>query len=503
MSKTTNIFNGFRNAPPRADTTFESLRGLGYSTATAIADIIDNSIAAGASEIDIKFHWAEHESYISILDNGNGMSDNELESAMTIGVRSPSSLRAVQDLGRFGLGLKTASISQCKRLTVASKKNNSVSCLRWDLDVLASDPNLGWALLEGAAHSSAYLIDSLSNIDHGTLVIWESLDKIITSRYTADDFLQLIELNVVPHLSMVFHRIIFDKSKVLSIKVNGVELIGWDPFLLGHPSKAWTSPVQQQMTQNGPVQIQCHVLPHKDKLTAEQYDVFGGPEGWNTQQGFYVYRNRRLLVAGGWLGLGHPRAWNREEPYKLARIRLDITNSADDDWKIDVRKSTARPPRALRPWLTQIASDTRSRAKSVFAHRGTPQSRPNTGPQFLAWTAKHLKGGIRYEIDLNHPAISAVMDQAGELKVAIKAMLRVIEETVPVERIWLDTTENSEPPQTNFRSESEETVSEISEILFLDLIERKGLSENDAKDVLLRTDPFQNFPVIINALRRK
>src|SRR5689334_566870 len=116
----------------------EALRGLGYSPATAIADIIDNSIAAGASEVDIRFTWAGSRSRVTMLDDGRGMSGEELERAMRLGDRNPLDQRRHDDLGRFGLGLKTASFSQCRRLTVASWRNYSRSCLRWDLDALAA-----------------------------------------------------------------------------------------------------------------------------------------------------------------------------------------------------------------------------------------------------------------------------------------------------------------------------------------------------------------------------
>ena len=116
--------------------------------------------------------------------------------------------------------------------------------------------------------------------------------------------------------------------------------------------------------------MQCHVLPHKDQLTAQQEQSAAGPDGWTAQQGFYVYRNARLLVAGSWLGLGQGRSWTKEEAHRLARIRLDLPNSVDRDWKIDIRKSIARPPAAIRARLGRLAEDTRRRARDVFAHRG-------------------------------------------------------------------------------------------------------------------------------------
>ena len=425
------------------------------------------------------------------------MSDAELESAMTLGDKNPLDTRSTHDLGRFGMGLKTASFSQCKRLTVASRKDGSCSCLRWDLGILSENPDLGWMLFEGPAKGSEDLTSKLDHLNHGTIVIWEVLDRIVTEDFTAEDFLSLMEDGVERHLAMVFHRLLEGSHPKLRLNLNGRKIEPWDPFLDGHPAKAWTSPVQRHKTSFGNIDVQCHVLPHRDRLTSHEYDLNGGPAGWNAQQGFYVYRNQRLLVAGGWLGLGQPRPWNREEPYRLARIRLDIPNTADADWKIDVRKSVARPPVSLRPWLTKMASDTRDKARSVFAYRGTPVPAAGNQPIEQAWRVERLKSGLRYRIDQDHPSVTAVMERAEQLQPLVKAMLRVIEETVPVQRIWLDTAENNETPHTGFEGEPNEAVIEVATILFNDLIERKGLSVEDARKSMLRTEPFQKFPKLI------
>jgi len=490
-----------RNAPPRASAMLESLRGLGYSTASALADIVDNSISAGASTVDIQFNWKGKSSSIYVLDNGWGMSDQELESAMTLGDKNPLEKRLPQDLGRFGMGLKTASFSQCKRLTVASKKLGVTSCLRWDLDILASNPGMGWVLFEGPEPSSKYLIEKLDDLDQGTLVIWELLDRIVTESFTVDDLLTLIDDQVEPHLAMVFHRLLEGNNPNLRLNLNNKKVQAWDPFLSGHPAKPWTSPAQKRRTSSGEVEVQCHVLPHKDKLSGREFDVIGGPAGWNAQQGFYVYRGQRLLVAGGWLGLGQPRAWNREEPHRLARIRLDIPNTADADWKIDVKKSVARPPVALRPWLTSLASDTRERARRVFAFRGSPTNVNVGTPIERVWKIERTSKGIRYKVDSAHPSIAAVLDEAPPIqRDLIVSMLRVIEETVPVQKIWLDTTENKDTPITSFGSSSDKAVLKVLETLFRNLVVRKGMDIEDAKTRLACTDPFQNFPHLIAQL---
>jgi Histidine kinase-, DNA gyrase B-, and HSP90-like ATPase len=490
-----------RKAPPRAMAMLESLRGLGYSTAAALADIVDNSISAGASEVRIDFMWDSADSRILIVDNGHGMSDPELESAMRLGDKNPLATREAHDLGRFGMGLKTASLSQCRRLTVASARGGVLSCLRWDLDELAADPQSDWLLFEGPAEGSQRYLASLGAKSAGTLVLWEKLDRIVTSGYTADNFGDLID-NVELHLAMVFHRLLQDSRARFKLLINNRPVAPWDPFMTGHSAKPWASPTAAQRTDSGTVIAQCHVLPHRDKLNRDEFEANAGPAGWTAQQGFYVYRNERLLVAGGWLGLGKPKAWNREEVHRLARIRLDIPNSADAEWKIDVRKSTAKPPVSLRPWLTALAENTRERARRVFAFRGSPA--PAAGNHLVeqAWCVAKVKAGTRYRIDEAHPSVAAVLDRAGDLQPLVKAMLRVIEETVPVQRIWLDTAENKETPRTGFEGEPPDAVIEVATVLFEDLMERKGLNVGEARKAMLKIEPFHKYPTLVGQLGR-
>lgn len=479
----------------------EALRGLGYSTAAALADVIDNSVSAGASVVHVKFDWDGEKSRISILDDGRGMDDAELEAAMTLGAKSPLDERQPGDLGRFGMGLKTASFSQCRCLTVASRRlSGPVSCLRWDLDAIAASPDDGWKMFEGPTHGSEAFVEPAETLCSGTMVLWERLDRIVTPGYDLDHFADLID-DVELRLAMVFHRLLEGPNPVFRLFINGKLVSPWDPFMTGHPAKPWHSPVAQILTPSGLVEAQCHVLPHKDRVSEEEYRKAGGPEGWTSQQGFYVYRNRRLLLAGGWLGLGQGRAWHREEPQRLARIRLDIPNTADATWKIDVKKSTARPPVAVRPWLTKLAEDTRERARRVFAFRGTPMPGPGgLKVEQQAWRVERLKGGVRYRIDEGHPAVAAVIESVGGKAELVRAMLRVVEETVPVQRIWLDTAENKETPRTGFEGEPNAAVIEVASVLFNDLIERKGLSIEEARKSMLRTEPFQNYPTLVAKL---
>lgn len=486
-----------RIAPPRAGALIESLRGLGYSTSTAIADIIDNSIAAGARTIEIRFHWAAADSWITILDDGRGMDADGLDSAMRLGERNPLDQRAADDLGRFGLGLKTASFSQARSLSVASRaEGGSIECLRWDLDVLASSSD--WHLLEGLSKGSEFHLEALKDKGSGTLVILDKLDRLVSSEFEAQDFLDVID-RVEGHLGMTFHRYLEGSLPRLQLILNGKAVVPWDPFLSDHLGKPW-SPPSLRLGAAREIEIQCHVLPHKDKLSAREYEEAAGPDGWTLGQGFYVYRNERLLVAGGWLGLGTGRRWTRDEAHRLGRIRLDIPNSADSEWKLDIRKSTARPPVGVRKRLTRLAEETRSRARRVFAHRGRSTPVVRGEPVEMAWQAVHGAKGTRYRVSRTHQSVLNVLEQHPELAADIEAMLRCIEETVPVQRIWLDTAEQKETPLTGFALEPDAEVRGVLEAMFRSLITRKGMTAEEARARLSRTEPFDRFPNLVSSI---
>lgn len=496
---------GIRNAPPHAGSMLESLRGLGYAPATALADLIDNSIAANSSEVSIQFEWAGPQSWIRIVDDGDGMDDAALEAGMRLGARDPRAERAATDLGRFGLGLKTASFSQARRLTVASKqKDGAAVCLRWDLDLIGQEPGAEWPLFEGAAPGSEHLIAQLDHMEHGTVVLWENLDRIVTDGFKSTDMIELME-RVDAHLAMTFHRLLEGQQPELRLLLNGQPIRPWDPFLTGHPSKALESPEYRIVHTTG-VTAQCHVLPHRDMLKSSEQESAAGPAGWTQQEGFYVYRNRRLLLAGGWLGLGDGgKPWPRDEAHRLARIRLDIPNSADADWKINVLKSTASPPVRLRSQLHRLASETRNTARKVFAHRGHITQVTGTRPNAVkeAWQARRSAQGTSYRIARDHDLVASILNRAGPLKPDILALLRLIEETVPVQRIWLDTAEDKETPRTGFAGAPDDEVMETLHSMFGALVKFRGLSPSEARERLGRTPPFDRHLNLVSALEVK
>ncbi|HIW00969.1 MAG TPA: ATP-binding protein [Candidatus Desulfovibrio intestinipullorum] len=489
------------DAPPSASSMIESLRGLGYSPATALADLIDNSIAAGASKVDLTFCWKGDQRYITVQDDGCGMTDEELFSAMRLGHLDPLGERSKRDLGRFGLGLKTASFSQCRSLTVLSKKKGHASCsLRWDLDYLAADTQSRWQILEEPGKDAATLRPAFEEIEQGTLVVWEKLDRIITSGFSIDDFLELTDV-VESHLALTFHRFLQGTRPELVLTINGRRIRARDPFMQEHPATMSTTEDFLQ-TGGGRICLQGFVLPHKDMLSSQDVNEMGDPANWTESQGFYVYRNRRLLVAGSWLGLGKGgRSWSKEEAYRLARIRLDIPNTADSDWKLDIRKSRASPPASIKKRLLLLAEDVRDKARHVFAYRGAYKKRTSAGGEVEnIWEVCHGRNDVRYHISRKHPAVEALLAGDPEIGKAVESLLVLIENTVPVQRIWLDAAEGRDAPRRIDDATPSDVMQEILLTVYKNRIRHGNCTPQEVRRQLLLAEPFSEFPELVESL---
>lgn len=491
-------------AAPRAGALVESLRGFGYSTGAAIADLVDNSISAGARNIRLECRFDGPNSSISLLDDGVGMAEGELRSAMILGARSPLDARGSQDLGRFGLGLKTASFSQCRCLTVASRRNGATTVRRWDLDYISRSPADEWRLLTGPRPGSDGHLSALDEQSSGTIVVWEALDRITAGmqaadRRSEDAFFQVVE-NVEQHLAMVFHQFL-DGKDALRLFVNGRRIKAWDPFMRSHPATEAT-PAEVIPTPDGAVELQGFILPHKDQLSEQEARQGGGSQGWAAQQGFYVYRGGRLLVAGGWLGLGTPRPWTMEEPFRLARLRVEFGNTSDASWDIDVKKSTARPPRQLRPRMTSLAEIVRSKARHVFAHRGSYGKREAVADLESTWLNGGGRAAARYRINRHHPLVAAALETSTD-RATIESALKLIELSVPIERIWLDTAERGEVGDREVVAEPPSELADIGRTLVAHWTGRLGMTADEVRRRLLATDPFHSYPALVEGLLLK
>jgi len=482
----------FDLAPPGPSELFESLRAFGYDLPTALADIIDNSITAGARHVRINFLWQGRDSRITIVDDGSGMTEERLTQAMRAGSNHPGQPRAEHDLGRFGLGMKTASFSQCRVLTVLTRTNGSSHAVRrWDLDYLAELGQGEWRLLKGDDLLTPEDLGLLGE-SSGTALFWDRLDHVVGDVEEGDEMaasqFRLAIDRVRDHLAMTFHEFMTG-DQPLTITLCGTPILPWDPFFLADRSLTTALDEERYQTDGIAMTIKPFILPHHSRITPEDHHRLAGPAGWNAHQGFYIYRNRRLLVAGDWLGLG----MQKEEHVKLARIRVDLPNTADQSWQIDVKKSRATPPVALRRDLTRIARLTRSRAKEVYRFKARTMAREHPGREVLLWDYVRHRNRVSYRIRREHPLVSKVLATCPD-KAPLLALLAMIEESIPAPHIAHVLHEQPHSMRAPFEGDKDALLAAMAEVYqaFLD----SGLSVREARLQLYQTEPFSHNDTI-------
>ena len=414
---------------PYAPVLVESIRSIGYSFETAVADIIDNSISAAATDIRICFMSKEPQ-WLCIKDNGCGMTEDELETAMRYGSHSPSNTRRKDDLGRFGLGLKTASLSQCRKLTVMSKCQGRIVAACWDLDHIIQTGE--WTLRFWSDREMkdlpGYLF--LEANESGTVVLWQKFDRLqqesVNVQQTFDEKIELTRR----HISLVFHRFLNGDgmNNRLSISFNGDPVDGVDPFLTRHPA---TQPMIEQLLRiNGEeIRVKPYILPFASKLSAKDIQSIGGTNDLRQQQGFYVYHNRRLIIWGTWF-----RLIKQNELGKLARVRVDIPNSLDSIWEIDIKKSTASLPSFIKKNLADIVRGAVGRSERIYKYRGR---NIQTDDLIHIWNPMDERGIFQYRINREFPLyamLSDHLDKTGSF--LLDSFIKMLENSFPYADVY-------------------------------------------------------------------
>lgn len=444
------------NLPPYAPTLIESTRAIGYSLEAALADIIDNSIAAKASKISIKFFPFEG-AYISILDNGIGMTGDELTNAMQYGSKNPSCERDPYDLGRFGLGLKTASLSQCKKLTVISVKNGEISGRMWDIDYVIKTGEWSLILLDIEEMRELPQFDELISNNNGTLVVWQDLDRLsIGENNFATNFSIKMD-EVREHISLVFHRYITGEFgiKKVEILINNQIIKANDPFLIKKSTQIMDDEVI--IVRGQKIIIRPFILPHISKLSENEIKEIGGKEGLRKQQGFYVYRNKRLLVWGTWF-----RMMRQGDLSKLARVQVDIPNSLDDLWTLDIKKSTAMPPEDVRKNLRLIIEKIVEGSKRTWTYRGKKETDDS---KIHVWNRlKTRNGGVLYKINRDYPLIDTINNSCIAPDLVLEQLLTQIEKNLPLNSLYIDLT-NDERLDNDIEIQKEEYIIMLKQLL--------------------------------------
>jgi hypothetical protein len=282
----------------------------------------------------------------------------------------------------------------------------------------------------------------------GTLIVWRDLDRLFEdeSGDKRDEIVNEKLATAERHLSLVFHRFLAGEVrgfKKISILLNGHKLDPFDPFCRKN-SATQILPEEIVWVGDIPVVMQPYILPHHSRLTATEYDFYQSRSDFISNQGAYIYRSGRLMAWGDWF-----RLVPKGEATKLARVQIDFPNSLDEAWTIDIKKSRARPPHAVRERIRQIIAKITARSITVHRGRGQKLFQETAAP---LWERYADNGGIRYALNLEHPLIISLSARMNTEAVAsLRLLMESIASSLPVEMIYSDYSTNPlEVTQSSF-----------------------------------------------------
>lgn len=419
----------FTDASPDPKSHIKTLMRIGYTMPSAVSDILDNSITANAKNIEIRSLPGLEEPNLSIVDDGEGMSPDELIHNMRIGCKDPSDERLRGDLGRFGSGLKTASFSQARRLTVISKKVGGPLCAAiWDIDRIENENTWCLEILEEDELKSHPLILLDSQLRQGTQVIWEKLSCINKTSHSLDNetIMSANLSDLSDYISLHFHKFMEGQNK-RSISINGRKLEPIDPFM--SRSQGYQEGRSEKLRcKGGYIEINTHVLPHFNRMESKPLERLGGANGIVQNQGLYIYREGRLINAGGWLGLA-----KTSQLGALARVEVNVPSSLDQDWATDVKKASLQLPPRIKKELRKFLSDPIKRSKRVYRYRG----KQDVANKYWNIQENENEKTISYQISAeNDPLLEIFSELTKEKKNKLIKYLGQLAENLPLNHIY-------------------------------------------------------------------
>lgn len=488
-----------KTSVPKADALMGSMRSMGYSFESAIADVIDNSISASCTFVKLFFPSTPlDKKAVGILDDGTGMSKEVLFEAMRYGSADSEAERSDNDLGRFGLGMKAASLSQCRILTVISKYDNQCSCYTWDFNVIKKQKD--WLVTEHSQNEieQAPYFDELSKLEHGTLVIWQDFDVISKSNDgRVYDFLNEKKEPLNKYLGLIFHRYLCESGKnKLSIFINNGKVKHLDPFLESHPKttckKERTIDIKDSKGIERLIRIKPFVLPYITDLTEKDKQLVGGVEDLRVKQGFYVYRNKRLIIWGTWFGM-KPRG----ELTKNARVRVDIPNSLDDIWGINIMKQKAIIPKSIQNRMKKTVQEAMEISVSKQTHRGRKE---NVDDLDYIWDRMEGRNKTYYyQVNRDSKVFKMIREKISEEDaVYVDMLVSEIEKNLPIQQLYIDKSN-----EVIFAEEDDHRFDEVYQlgVTMVDLA--KSLGQNSVLQIieeLMKSEPFCGFVKIKDTL---
>lgn len=489
---------------PKASTLMGSLRSMGYSFESAVADVIDNSISAHAQNVKILFPSTPlDELALGVLDDGDGMKADILLEAMRYGCSSAEKERSEEDLGRFGMGMKSASLSQCRCLTVVSFDDKTLNGFTWDYNHIIKTQD--WMIQELDKNEIDKLpyIEKLKEQKKGTLVIWQDFDTI--SNYSGGQvYSTLIELrsSLENMLALIYHRYLSGIGiQHLHIFINELDIKPQDPFLEQHPKTTVKKEIELDIKDTNGIErmikIRPFILPFATELKEKDKQLIGGIENLRAKQGFYIYRNKRLIIWGTWFGMKQ-----RAELTKNARIRVDIPNSLDDIWSIDIKKQQASIPKQILHRLKKAVEEALEFSVRQQTYRGRTE-KVNDNLDYI-WDRKRGRNNtFFYLINRESKLFQFVRNKMSDEDYGyLEMLLSEIENNLPIQQLYIDKSNESisVPEETDERLDD---VYQMAVTLATTMMNTRTDGWEAIINDLMTSEPWCKYPAIKEKLLKE
>lgn len=474
-----------------------SLRSMGYSFEAAVADVVDNSISAHAQNVRILFPTNPmDELALGILDDGDGMTADVLFEAMRYGCLSAEGERSDEDLGRFGMGMKSASLSQCRCLTVASFEGKILNGFTWDYNHILETQDWMIQELDNSEINKLPYIDNLKAQKKGTIVIWQDFD-VLSNSSGGQVYSTLIDLrsSLENTLALIYHRYLSGiGTSRLHIFINELDIKPQDPFLEQHPKTTVKKEIELDIKDSNGVErmikIRPFILPFATELKEKDKQLIGGIENLRSKQGFYIYRNKRLIIWGTWFGMKQ-----RAELTKNARIRVDIPNTLDDIWSIDIKKQHASIPKQILKRLNKAVEDALDFSVRQQNYRG--RTKKIDEKIDYIWDRKEGRNKtFFYQINRESKLFQFVREKMSEEDfIYMEMLLSEIENNLPIQQLYIDKSNESiaVPEETDERIDD---VYQMAVTLATTMMSIRNDGWEAIVDDLMNSEPWCKYPTI-------
>lgn len=445
----------------------------GYTFDFAIADLIDNCIAANAKHVHIFFNFKEKNPFIYILDDGDGMSLDKMKESAIIGFKDLTSERLNNDLGRYSTGLKSATRSFCNNVIIASKEEDKKANII-QLDYNHITKNKKWEAFE---LDNFRFLDKLNN--KGTIIYCDNL-RIINGDFSLTNIYQRIE-SLEKSLSHIFGKYLLNNTIKISIQNEGsipFFIKGWNPFGLIENQTTKIVYEEKKLFKGSLIHIKTYILPVFNNLSVIDQQYMQG-NGLLEQEGFYIYRNNRLIKEGGWLNLDNIKLSTKSQ---YARIEVNIPITLDSEFKINFSKNSLIVPDELIPWFKDVAKKARNESKNNANYLNHPEFKKKLKhEEEKIWKTSHSSIGTILSINIEHPLINEICKNLSLFEK--KKLFSILEKSLPIGMIQMQ--------NIGIDKYTENEMMDLIDTVYRKL-ESEGLSLKEIKSKMITIDPFKN-----------